>query len=137
VPRASPAARPGSQRARCSSLPASAMSAGAGDGRQERRGRQRGAELLLDDGQLDDAEAQPAVLLGDSSAGQPSSQMSAQPSSVKPALGLVGQAADLLGLVARGEEVARGALDRALVVGEVEVHQRIRGSRARARRRCS
>ncbi len=99
-----------------------------GDGGQEGRGRQRGAELLLDHGQLDDAQAQPAVLLGHEQR-RPAELADGRPALVgEAAVGLVGQPPDLLGLVARGEEVARGALDRALVVGEVEVHQRIRGS---------
>ena len=40
-------------------------------------------------------------------------------------LARLGQLAQLLGLVARGEELLRGALDRALVVGEVEVHREL------------
>ncbi len=73
--------------------------------------------------------------------GQPSSHSSRHSaSSVRARLGVLAHA---LGLRALGQQLARGALDLALVVGEAEVHATPRprpsaaAGRARARRRCS
>ena len=86
--------------------------------RRQRRRRARVAELLGHDRQLDDAEAG----LRDRQLGP------AEPDDLVPlrvgeaALLLQREPPDLLELVAGAEELARGALDVLLVVGEVEVH---------------
>ena len=104
---------------------------------KQRRGRQRVAHLLEEDGELDDAEALSAPLLGQRQAG-PAELGHLVPVGLLEAVLALGQLADALGLVAGGEEVVGGRLDRLLLVGEVEVHRRrpsaSSAGRARARR---
>ncbi len=106
---------------------------------EERRGRQGVAHLLEEDGELDDAEAVPAPLLGQRQPG-PAQLGHLVPVGALEAVLALGQFADALGLVARREEVVRGRLDRLLLVGEVEVHKSATApnassaARARARR---
>ena len=99
-----------------------------GPRRLQRRRRERVAELLGDHDHLDRAE------LGDL---RPSELDHLAPLRVgEAALVVERQAPDLGQREARGEQLARGGLDRPLVVGEVEVHP-TREARGRARRRCS
>ena len=88
---------------------------------EQRRGRQRVAHLLEEDGEVDDAEPLSAPLLGQRQAG-PAELGHLLPVGLLEAVLALGQLADPLRLVAGGEEVARGRLDRLLLVGEVEVH---------------
>ena len=71
-------------------------------------------------GKLDDPESLAAVLLVDKDA-RPAELGHLLPGVVVVVAGL-GQLAHALGLEARGEQLVRGALDRLLVVREVEVH---------------
>ena len=89
-------------------------------GGQERDGRDRAAELLAQDRQLDGAEPLAAVLLGDGDAG-PAELAELLPQRVVGAARL-GVLAHALRRGARAEQLAGGALDVALVVGEPEVH---------------
>jgi hypothetical protein len=82
--------------------------------RQERQRRQRVAELLHQDDQLDHAEPLAAVLLVDEDA-RPAELAELLPSVLVVAPGL-GQLAHVLELEAVGEQVLGGALDRLLVV---------------------
>jgi hypothetical protein len=112
---------------------------------EQRRGREGVAHLLGDHHQLDRPEPQAVVLLGDDHA-RPSENHQLVPLLVGEAALIAGQLADGLGLVARREKVPRGALDRLLIVGELEVHRPCPrdgnfiaswAARARARPRCS
>ena len=91
-----------------------------GDAGEEGQRRERVAELLHQDHELDDAEPLAAVLLGDEDPG-PAELADLLPGVVVVAPAL-GERANALGREARREEVLGGALDRLLVVGEVEVH---------------
>src|SRR3954453_10845193 len=98
-----------------------------GDGRQQRRRRERVAELLLQDGQLHHAESEAAVVLGDHER-RPAELGDRAPLLVgEAALVLEREPPDLLGRIAAREELASRLLDRLLVVGELEPH-RILGS---------
>ena len=88
--------------------------------RQERHRRQRVAELLHQDHELDDAEPLAAVLLVDEDAG-PAELGHLLPGVVVVAARL-GELAHALRLEARGEQLVGRPLDRLLVVREVEVH---------------
>ena len=83
-------------------------------------GRDGAPELLAQDRQLDRAEALAAVLLGDGDAG-PAELAELLPQRLVGAGGLR-VLAHALGAGARAEQLAGGALDVALVVGEPEVH---------------
>ena len=120
VPRASPEAIPGSQRCFCSSRARELERESGGGVREERHRSERVPELLGEDRQLDDPESLPAVLLVDEDA-RPAELGHLLPGVVVVAARL-GQLAHALRLEARGEQLVRGALDRLLVVGEVEVH---------------
>ena len=89
--------------------------------REQRRGGQRVAHLLEEHRQLDDAEPLPTPLLGERQPG-PAELGHLVPVGLLEAVLALGQLANPLGLVARGEEVMRGRLDRLLLVGEIEVH---------------
>ena len=95
---------------------------------EERRGGERVAHLLEENGKLDDAEALPAPLLRQRQAG-PAQLGHLVPIGLLEAVLALSQLADAIGLVAGGEEVVGGRLDRLLLVGEVEVHGR-RASKA-------
>ena len=90
---------------------------------KQRRGGERVAHLLEEDGELDDAEALSAPLLGQRQAG-PAELGHLVPVGCVEAVVAGGELADPLGFEARGEEVVGGRLDRLLLVGEVEVHGR-------------
>ena len=81
---------------------------------EERQRRQRVAELLHQDDQLDRAEPLAAVLLGDEDAG-PAQLAELVPGGVVVVAAL-GELAHVLELEALGEQVLGGALDRVLVV---------------------
>ena len=72
---------------------------------EERRGGERVAHLLEEDGELDDAEPLPAPLLGQRQAG-PAELGHLVPVGLLEAVLALGQLADPLGFVAGGEEVA-------------------------------
>ena len=133
----SPDASAGSQRARCSALPACCDRQRGERAAEERRGRHRVAQLLEQHRQLDGAEALAAVLLGDRDAGP------AELAQLPPQRVVVGAAPRRPRARARTasgrEQLARGRLDLVLVLGEVEVHAAHppAAGRARARRRCS
>ncbi len=86
-------------------------------------GRQRVAHLLGEDHRLDRAEALAAVLLGKRDAG-PSELADLAPQTVVVGAVGLGELADLLGRKTRGEKLAGGRLDLALLVVEVEVHEK-------------
>ena len=85
--------------------------------------------------QLDGAEALAAVLLGDRDA-RPAELAQLRPQRVvgRPRLGVLAHA---LGLGALGQQLPRGALDVALVVGQSEVHVRASYAAALSRGRPS
>src|SRR6185312_4838069 len=88
---------------------------------QERDGRERAAELLAEDRELDLAEALAAVLLGDRDPGPAElAELGPEGVVVRPGLGVL---AHLRGARASRQQLAGGALDLALVVGQAEVHQ--------------
>src|SRR4051812_25502656 len=91
--------------------------------RQERDGRDAAAELLAEDRQLDGAQALAALLLRHGDAG-PAELGQLLPQRIVDAASLR-VLADALGRRARAEQLARGALDVTLVVGEAEVHGRL------------
>ena len=95
---------------------------------REEGGRgERVAHLLGDHHQLDRSQAQTAIRFRDDHAGPPELDDLLPLLIGEPAL-VLGQLAHRLRLVASLEKFPRGALDRLLIVGEVEVHQRMRGS---------
>jgi hypothetical protein len=106
---------------------------------QERDGRDGAPELLAEDRELDRAEALTAVLLGDCDA-RPAELGELLPQAVVAAAGL-GVLADALRVRAARQQLARGALDLALVVAQSEVHVTPPPSAAAGRgpapRRCS
>ena len=87
-------------------------------GRRQRRRRARVAELLGHHRQLDDAE--PGLRHRQLGPAEPHDLVPLRVG--EPALLLQREPPDLLELVAGAEELARGALDVLLVLGEVEVH---------------
>src|SRR6185312_13499104 len=103
-----------------------------GDGREQRRRRERIAELLLEHHEVDDPEAEAAVVLRDHQRG-PAELGDRLPLLVgEPALVLEREPADLLGRVAAGEELLRGPLDGLLVVVELEPHRILGSPRTRS-----
>jgi hypothetical protein len=94
----------------------------AGDrGGEQRRGSERVAHLLEEHCEVDDAEPLSSPLLRQRQAG-PAELGHLLPVGLLEAMLALGQLADPLRFVAGGEELARGRLDRLLLVGEVEVH---------------
>src|SRR5205085_4784176 len=95
--------------------------------------------LLREDGELDDAEADAAVRLGDPDR-RPAEIAELRPQRLVVSLAL-GGGAHLRQARAPGEQVVRGALDLLLLMVEIEVHVRFLSAvavgRARARRQCS
>src|SRR5207248_2585093 len=88
---------------------------------EEGRGRQRVAELLLHDRQLDLPELLASAALLDEDPGPP--QLGHLAPDRVVVLAALRQLAQLLRLEAGREELARRRLDRLLVVGVVEVHR--------------
>ena len=107
---------------------------------RQRAGGERVAHLLGDHHELDGAEPEPAV----GPRGRSPRASRARParchcSSVNPRSSSA-SSRTVVERVARRQELAGGALDRLLVVGEIEVHASLIASaaaRAPARRRCS
>src|SRR5205085_11314284 len=93
--------------------------------REQRAGSERIPHLLLDHHQLDRAETETPVGLRHDHPG-PAELRELAPLLVGRTLLVLGQGAHGLGLVAGRQELLGRALDRLLIVGELEVH-RIRG----------